>query len=256
MEMIDLHAHILPNADDGSQSLKESLQMVRMAQQCGVRIITATPHCNMPGRFQNYISPKLEEELTRLRIAVKEEGLTTIIAKGAELFATLELPELLRTGKVWTLNDTRYFLVEFDFFENPEFCNVVLEECAMYGFIPIIAHPERYAFVQRNPEIAYDWYCQGYGIQINKGSILGRFGQSSKELGLLLLQHGLVSCVASDAHTAYMRTPHMAEVQSFLDMHFGVSFRHKITKDIPARILSGQPMDGLKPVPFKTRYFG
>lgn len=249
--MIDLHAHILPETDDGAHSLNESLNMLRMAQESGVRVVVATPHCNIPGSYTNYVTQELETKFRQLREAVKNAGIDVKVARGMEIFATDKMPQLLSEGKVWTLNNTRYFLTEFAFDENPDFCHLVLEECYERGFIPVIAHPERYFFVQRNPEIVYQWYSQGFGIQINKGSLLGRFGNHAREMARVLLQHGLVSCVASDAHTSYMRTTHMTETSTYLDTYFGTRYRKLVTWENPGRILQGKPMEGLKPIPFK-----
>ena len=93
-----------------------------------------------------------------------------------EIFATEELPSLLRRKRVWTLNETDYFLTEFSFREDPDFCEEILKRCTALGFRPVIAHPERYYFVQDDPQLAFEWCLAGYALQINKGSLLGRFG--------------------------------------------------------------------------------
>lgn len=253
--MIDIHAHILPTVDDGSYSVEESLRMIKMAEASGVSAIVATPHCNIPGSFKNYVSEELEERLRLLRQTVKDAGISVQVIRGMEVFATRQTPQLLEDGKVWTLNDTKYFLTEFAFHEDPEFCMMILEDCHDAGFIPVIAHPERYYFVQRNPQIVYEWFCQGYGIQINKGSLLGKFGRSAYEMAQLLLQHGVVSCVSSDAHSSSQRTPHMLEVKRFLDEYYGTDYRKLVTEINPRRILRGQPLEGLEPIPFDGRFF-
>jgi protein-tyrosine phosphatase len=253
--MIDIHAHILPAVDDGSYSLEESLRMIKMAQDGGVNTIVATPHCNIPGSFKNFVSAELEERFLRLKQAVKDAGLSVKILRGMEVFATGQTVKHLEAGNVWTLNDTGYVLMEFAFDEDPEFCMMILEDCYDAGFIPVIAHPERYYFVQRDPRIIFDWYVEGYGIQINKGSILGRFGRTSFETARLLLQHGLVSCVASDAHSSHQRTPHMYEAKKFLDEYYGTDYRKLVTEINPARILEGKDLEKLEPIPFDGRFF-
>ena len=253
--MIDIHAHILHAVDDGSYSLEESLQMIKMAEAGGVSTIVATPHCNIPGAFRNYVSEELETKFLELKQSVKEAGIQVQVVRGMEVFATKQTPQLLEEGRVWTLNNSCYFLTEFAFDEDPEFCMMILEDCYDAGFIPVIAHPERYYFVQRNPQIVYEWFEQGYGIQINKGSLLGRFGRSSYETAQMLLQHGLVHCVSSDAHSSRQRTPHMYEAKKFLDDYYGTDYRRLVTEINPARILEGQPLESLEPIPFDGRFF-
>lgn len=250
--MIDIHAHILPGADDGASDLQEALRMVKMAEESGVYAMVATPHANIPGAFQNYASKELLHAFQNLQQEIINAGLHVRIYGGMEIFATRDMPRFLEEGKVWTLNNTKYFLTEFDFHENPDFCNMILEDCAEAGFVPVIAHPERYFFVQRNPRIVYEWYCHGYAIQVNKGSLLGRFGESAREMSRLLLHHGLVTCVASDAHASGRRTPHMREVKEFLDRNFGQDYREMVLERNPAHILKGEATERLKPVPFGT----
>lgn len=253
--MIDIHAHILPGVDDGSQAMNESLKMVKMAQDSKVTSIVATPHCNIPGSFKNYVSPELEKKLNGLRGAVKNAGINVNIIKGMEIFGTEETPQLLADKKLWTINDTRYFLIEFAFDENPDFCSFILEDCAQMRYIPVVAHPERYYFVQSNPQIIYDWYQMGYCMQINKGSVLGKFGRRANETAQLLLRHGLVSCMASDAHSYYQRTPHMQEARHYIAGNYGLDYAEMITRDNPGRILKGSPVKRLEPIPFNNAYF-
>ncbi len=252
--MIDIHAHILPAVDDGAYSLEESLRMIKMAEASGVRAIVATPHCNIPGAFKNYASEELAERLQILQQAVKAAGIKVDIVRGAEIFATKNTPRFLEEGKAWTINNTKYFLVEFAFHEDPEFCMMILEDCYDAGFVPVIAHPERYYFVQEDPQIVYEWYCHGYGIQINKGSLLGRFGRSAYETAQLFMEHGLVSCVSSDAHSAKQRTPHMLEVKRLIDEQYGVDYRKMVLEINPERILRGERLERLEPIPFINKF--
>ena len=161
--MIDLHTHVLPGIDDGSQSMDMSLEMLSLATESGVDTLVTTPHCNIPGEYENYVDDELaqlwdilNEEKERLEIPIR-------LCKGMEIYATPELPELLQEKRLWTLNDTSYFLVEFAFDEDPDFCWFILRACVELGYQPIIAHPERYFFVQGDPELAFEWCTAAYG---------------------------------------------------------------------------------------------
>ena len=244
--MIDIHTHILPGVDDGSESMDMSLQMLRLAQKGGTKVVTVTPHNNLPGVKQDI--KHLEKVLLKLRQEVENAGISVDIACGMELFATWDLPDILRNGNIWTFNNTRYFLTEFDFDEEPEFCNRVLERCADIGFYPVIAHPERYSFVQNTPDIVYNWIKKGYGIQVNKGSLSGRFGRRAKRAVDILMECGLVSCIASDAHFPWVRTPYMEDVFDMVVDEYGKEYAYMVFYDNPYRILNGQPLVGLKPI--------
>lgn len=101
--MTDLHCHILPGADDGAASEEESLAMAAMAERSGVRAIAVTPHCNVPGEFENYAGPELQRQLEALRAAVRRAGLQVELYAGMEVFATGDVPHLLDCGRLLTL---------------------------------------------------------------------------------------------------------------------------------------------------------
>ena len=113
--MIDIHSHILPGLDDGAQDLFDTLEMVDMAARNGVRTIIATPHCNMPGEALAYPEAQYKECIQVVRNALWQEGIPVTILAGAEALATPELPELIKQGKIMTLNNSRYLLIEFLF---------------------------------------------------------------------------------------------------------------------------------------------
>ncbi len=248
--MIDIHSHVLPGVDDGSQSLSDSLELLAQAADSGVHTLVATPHCNIPEEFDNYLSPELDELFLRLDRAREEEGIPIRLCRGMEIFATYDMPALLRDGRVWTLNGSAYFLTEFAFDEVPDFCRLILRRCRDLGFRPIIAHPERYYFVQEDPDIAFEWCVSGYGLQLNKGSILGRFGPEPMNCARLLLQHGLAACVASDAHSPFQRSTHMGEISDYLLEEYGTNYHRLLLEENPARILSGRDLLGYEPIPF------
>ena len=248
--MIDIHTHVIPGIDDGSDSMDSSLELLLMSAESGVDGVVATPHCNVPDEFDNYASPELERLFQRLESEVRRVELPVKLYRGMEIFATPDLPELLQQGRVLTLNGTRYFLTEFSFNEDPDFCRRILRDCVRLGFHPIIAHPERYFFIQEEPEIAYEWCVAGYGLQINKGSYLGRFGDGPQRTADLLTDHGLAACVGSDAHHPAWRSTHMTEVSEYLTEVFGEGYTHLLLTENPARILRGQEMLGYEPIPF------
>lgn len=248
--MIDIHTHVIPGVDDGSQSMQESLELLALAAESGVHTLVATPHCNIPGEFANYAGQALSAQFDRLERARAQAGIPVRLCRGMEIFATPDLPDLLRDGRVWTLNGTRYFLMEFSFTEDPFFCLDVLRRCRDLGFWPIIAHPERYYFVQDDPDLAFSWCIEGFGLQLNKGSLLGRFGPEPQRCAHLLMQHGLAACVASDAHGPNQRSTYMKEIQDYLMDQYGTDYCRLLLEENPARILSGKELLGYEPIPF------
>ncbi|MDO4413657.1 MAG: hypothetical protein Q4C20_01125 [Erysipelotrichaceae bacterium] len=248
--MIDIHTHILFGIDDGSKSLEMSLKMAKMAYESGVDTIVATPHC-MPGMYNNYAGEKLQNRFDLLKQAIYDYGIPVHLRKGMEVLVTEKIEKLLDENKLWTLNGTHYLLVEFSFDEDPVFCRDSLKKIKEKGYIPVVAHPCRYYFVQRYPQIVYDWYQAGYGIQVNKGSILGMFGKKEQNCVHRLLRHRVVSCAASDAHRLDRRTPRMDEVRDLLYDRYGGEYSYMLLDENPKRILRDRSLVGYDPVSFE-----
>lgn len=247
--MIDIHCHIIPRVDDGSRSMDMSLDMVAAAYDSGVRSMIATPH-SCPGLYDNYDGKDLQQAWDELYHAVHAAGIPMHLYQGMEIMATDELPEMLREGNVWTLNGTPYFLVEFSFNEDPDYCRRILSECITAGYQPIIAHPARYFFVQDDPSLVYEWYMMGCGIQLNKDTLLKRHGHVAYEVGSSLLRHHLVTCVASDAHRSNIRTTDLDEVREYLMNEYDEEYAYMLLEENPDRILQGQKLVGYEPLPY------
>ena len=247
--MIDIHTHVIPGVDDGAEDLDEALTLLAMAADSGVDTVVTTPHCNIPDEYKNYVCPELDALWRALGREMQRAGIPVRLCRGMEIFATEDMPDLLEQGKVWTLNGTAYFLTEFAFGEEPDFCFDVLRRCREKDFRPVIAHPERYLFVQDEPAIAYEWCTMGYGLQLNKGSLLGKFGRPAQLTAELLMDHGLAACVASDAHSAVQRTTHMGEIRRYLAERWGEDYARLLLEENPSRILKGRELLGYEPIP-------
>lgn len=248
--MIDIHAHILPGLDDGANDLQDTLEMAQMAVDSGVRGIVATPHCNQPGIYDNYYGNEYIETFRRVSKALKEYDIPLQLYPAMEVFVTSELPKLLADGKILTINGGHYILVEFDFGEDPDYVNRMLDEIYRLGLKPVIAHPERYEFVQENPQIVYSWRQRGYQVQVNKGSFTGRFGRRAYHTAYRLLSHNLVTAVASDCHSPHQRTPYMRDAYQELAKEYSRDYLNVLFRENPVRICQDEPVFS-----FKMRHF-
>lgn len=248
--MIDIHSHILPGVDDGSENFEKTLAMLEMACDSGVSTIVATPHC-MPGVYNNIVSEKLEEKWKKFIGLINRYELPLQICRGMEVMLTDETLGLIRKKNVWSLNGSRYLLVEFAFDEDPDFCREALKKVKAYGYVPVVAHPSRYYFVQSWPQIVYDWYMMGCAIQVNKGSLLGRFGRKEYNTAHSLLRHGLVTCVASDAHGIRQRTTRMDELREMLAERYSENYAYMLMQENPSRILNDSTLVGYEPIAYE-----
>ncbi len=236
--MIDLHCHILPGADDGAFDEDESCRMAELALDCGVTDIAATPHCNIPGRFGNYAGEELSRGFEGLRRMLSERGLPLRIHEGMEVFVTPELPELMDAGRLLTLGGSRYLLVELGFGETETFAERMLGEIEARGLTPVVAHPERYYFVQDDPDILIDWAGDGRVLQMNRGSFFGMFGRRAAKTAHWCLEKGCIHLVGSDAHSPYRRTTRMDDLYEYLADMAGRDAAELLLQENPAAILA------------------
>lgn len=246
--MIDLHSHILPELDDGSGSLAESLAMARMAVDSGITAMVATPHCAADRREEVLDSWRL------LRQALKENDIPLKLYPGMEIFGTDDTARLLREGKLLTLNGSRYPLVEFDFRGSGESQTRLLQELCDAGYRPVVAHPERYAYVQRDPRLINRWFRMGCLMQVNRGSLLGRFGRHAQAVGVELVERGFAAAVATDAHSFRSRTPRLGDVREVLSREISTLCAKTLLRDNPAMILKDEPLLSMEPEWFYSGY--
>lgn len=105
--MIDIHTHILPGIDDGARDIYDTLDMAQMAADSGVTAIVATPHCNIPELFDNYLDAEYVKVFRDAQEAIRREKIPVQLLAGMEVFSTYDLPDLLADKKVMTLNGSR-----------------------------------------------------------------------------------------------------------------------------------------------------
>lgn len=256
--MIDIHTHILPGLDDGAESLDDTLAMAEQAVRSGVDVLVATPHSNQEQQYQNYESPALQTLFQQAKDALVRENIPLKLVRGMEIFASDDIVEKIRAGRLLPLNHSRYYLVEFAFPEEPWYIHDTLADLLEHGYIPVIAHPERYTCVQDDPNLLFEWRQMGVLAQLNKGSVLGRFGPRPERAAQQLLNHQLVNCIASDAHRPYIRTPDMREIDAFLCRYYSEEYRDLLLEENPSRIVFDRtPPAWPVPVPVerKKRWF-
>lgn len=240
--MTDIHAHIIPGLDDGSGNMQTSLAMADLAAESGTSVIVATPHCNQKGVFENYASDELRRRFEELKAGVEAAEIPLELYLGAEVFGTSDVPKLCREGRLLTLNNSRYLLIEFDFYEGAVFMQRVLYRLMDDGIIPVLAHPERYSALQSSPETATAWHSDGVAIQLNKGSLFGRFGRRAEKLAKTLLYNESVSLIASDAHGAGMRTPDMTDAYGYISVNYSEELAELLFRENPRRIVENREL--------------
>lgn len=237
--LVDIHCHILPELDDGASSPDEAIAMAHLAATSGVTAIVATPH--FPGKHSSMerIAPLLDR-FDWFRRAIRSQQLPLKLYPGAEILCLPETISLAEQKSLPTLGNSSYLLTEFFFDESIHKMDTLLSGLAGCGYTPIVAHPERYHAIQADPAHLKLWHEKGYGLQLNKGSILGTFGSDPQNAALAALEMRTVHMIASDAHSARHRTPHMGAVQSWMADNYTPEYARLLLEQNPARVISGK----------------
>ena len=193
--MIDFHSHILPEIDDGSRNLEQSISMINEAKEVGFTKIISTSHY-----MENYYECDVEKRKQLIK-QLQGEVQDIKLYLGNEIYITNNIIELLKNGKASSINNTRYVLFEFPLITTkPMNDKEVIYRLVENGYIPIIAHPERYPFIQENPEYLFELEDMGALFQANYGSIIGMYGLKAKRTLKILLRNNLISFFGSDIH--------------------------------------------------------
>ena len=238
--MIDIHCHILPGVDDGSGNFNDSIEMAKLAVASGVHSIVATPHLNTFDDESSYWFLEIENLLNKLQKEIKERGIPVSIFPGQEILLTSSSLGDIKKGKFISLNHSRYCLVEFTHYEKVSVAIRKLQKIISEGYIPIIAHPERYDFVREQGDAIYRMKETGCLIQVNKGSLKGHFGRETRECAFDILRNRDADFVASDGHSQYNRTPCLSDAYEIICDHFSSDYADFLLNDNPQRLLNDE----------------
>lgn len=208
--MIDIHCHVLPGIDDGSENLDMSLEMLGIAEENNTTKIIATPHYYR-GNYENKFKDILKH-VENLNTVIKAKKINIEIFPGQEIFVDKYTLDLYKDGTIHTLNDSKYMLVEFPMDVFPSDAIDMIYELKLLGVRPIVAHPERYIYINGDLMNINKFIEEGCLFQINTSSIIGLLGKRVKETAHSLMDNGLCHFIASDAHSAYKRCPNLGLV--------------------------------------------
>lgn len=205
---VDMHSHFLPGIDDGATSLEESLALLKAFEDRGYKKIITTPHI-IQDLYQNTpetIFPVLEQ----VKKGLAERGSSLEIHAAAEYFIDDRFIEMLENGeKLLTLKDN-LVLVETGFINEPAYLRDVLFKLRVKGYKPILAHPERYLYLQNKKEKLEEIFDSGVYLQLNTMSLGGYYGIPAQKFAEWMIDQGFVHFLGSDCH----RTKHLEPLQT------------------------------------------
>ena len=239
--IFDIHSHILPGIDDGAKDADETKRMLQIASEEGIDAVVATPH------FTCGMSVKQAQKRKELYDAVckwwKNKEPEKEFYLGNELFYGESLVDALEAGAAMTMNGTRYVLVEFPIYAEFSYVQKAIQSLQYAGYIPIIAHVERYEHMQERGNIQ-SLVDMGAYLQVNVSSIVGNHGLIAQHRIVRYMKAGLIHFVASDAHGVRVRKPEMQECRVYLERKIGLKKTRQILEINPEKMLKGEEIDG------------
>ena len=197
---IDLHSHIAWDVDDGIKTKEDAIKALEQAIEDGIMGICSTPHVICGKTDTNAFQNILLRQQELMEIAKK---MGVYIYSGAEMFMNIDFLDSLDNGTFQTLNESRYMLVEFDLSRDIHYISYIdeyLDELFCRGFIPIIAHVERFFPTGLDLEMVENWLEMGCLLQTNRTSLMGFQGKVIQRNAHHLVKNKMIHLVASDTH--------------------------------------------------------
>ena len=207
--MFDLHSHLLPAVDDGAADLRTSLAMARAYVEQGVEWIACTPHI-LPSVYQNN-GPAIRRAVTGLQQRLDEAGISLRLTPGADNHIVPDFVAGLKEGRLLTLADSSYVLVEPPHHVAPGRLDDLIFDICLAGYVPVLTHPERLSWIESKYDVMKRLATRGVWMQITSGSLCGRFGRRPRYWAERMLAEGLVQILATDAHNMSSRPPDLLE---------------------------------------------
>ena len=251
--MIDLHSHIIPKIDDGSGSIEETFNILKEAVNNGFTDIISTSHY-----IENYYEADVEERkawITALQMNLNEKKIPINLHIGTEAYASLELKQFVKDKKVATLSNSRYLLIELPMNSKPKYLEEVIYDIIDLKLIPIIAHPERYAYVQQNPNMLIELINKGVMFQSNFGSIIGLYGKNAKNTVEKLLKSDMIHFLGTDTHKQNTIYPMINEILIKLEKTIGKDKIKQLTETNPRLVLENKRIEMEEPKEIKKSFF-
>lgn len=232
MLFTDIHTHILAGVDDGAKDSAQMIALLDASYKDGARRICCTPHYH-PGYYGNNRKKSVEafQQLTRY---AREKYPDLQLFLGNELHYSQGCLEWIEDGKCRTLNGTRYILVDFEFDERYEVIESAVLSFLRRGYVPVLAHIERYTCLERRSKLVKRLHDMGAIIQINASSVLRIH---SYPIVKKLLQKHIVDVVASDTHNLDRRPPLMTAACREISQKYGEEYANALFVLNPIDIL-------------------
>ena len=234
---VDIHCHILPGVDDGAENTEQAVALLQQAWEDGIGTVVLTPHYR--GRYRGNVEKRIRPRVEHLQREIRHLLPDMELYLGSEIGYELDVSEKLTDGTLLSMNGTRYVLLEF---RSNCFRSRVMEgvlELINFGYVPIIAHAERYEIFLNNKDIADEVLGLGALIQINADSVLGKRGLKTRWFCQRMLRQRKVHFIATDAHDHENRPPQLRKCYELVRRKYGEAYAQALFSGNARVVLSG-----------------
>ena len=262
--LTDLHSHLVPGVDDGATSVADALEGLGRMVALGFGAAVTTPHLDAslirdPAAFEDFMA-RVDVSFEDLRLAVGRQFPEFVLRRGHEI--RLDRPDPDLSDARLRLGGSDAVLVEWPGLQIPPETPTVLRALWAQGVRPVLAHPERYRGYDPAQGLADRWREAGAILQVNVGSLVGRYGPHVRAAAFRLLELGLADCLSTDFHGRPHLELHVEEARELFEVADASGTWAILTVENPARILNGEEVHEVPPLDFarpglmdRIRYF-
>jgi len=193
----DMHSHLIAGVDDGAETIRDSINLIKELRKFGLRHLITTPHI-MSDLYLNKKSD-LERRAEILRIEIEKEKLDVTLQVSAEYFLDSHFTDLIKKKELMPFGNN-HILFEMSFMEKSPLLQECIFEFQSAGYKPILAHPERYGYMHQNLEKYVSLHEQGVSLQLNINSVTGHYGPFVKKASEELIERNVISFLGTDCH--------------------------------------------------------
>ncbi len=252
LQLTDFHSHLVPSVDDGARSVEDALEGMGRMKAAGITRITTTPHIDAsltasPSVLAERLAA-VDEAFGRLEASAREAFPDVELNRGHEVMLDVPDPDL--SDARLHLADTHFVLIEWPRLTVPPGTVEALRRLVAQGVRPIIAHPERYRGMPERIRLAEVWRNEGAILQVNYGSLVGRYGSQVRGLAFRLLERGWVDCLSTDFHARPHLELHVGPAEDVLVARGAEEQFALLAATNPRRVLDGKdplPVPSLPP---------
>ena len=251
--MIDFHSHIVYGVDDGSETIENSIKILKEAENAGFDKIILTPHYMED--YYEFTKQEISERINELRKACIEENINIELYQGNEIYITNNIEEYLNNNIASSLNDSRYVLFETPMNVEPQNLLEVIYKIKGLGKVPVLAHPERYAYIQKNPNRLLEFIDEGVLLQTNYGSIAGQYGEIAVKTAKKLIKNNFIHFLGSDVHKQGYIYREVDNILETLSKWIDEEKIEELTTSNIEKVINDEEIEIEMPIPIKEGFF-